>query len=427
MTDDKRNKLVRTKLNTCIRCITAMALVVVVTAIFCFLRSVNRNGLYNALKGRIASSEQAKGAVNVSLLKIEGRRNVGHASAAQNDGDRFSGVDNLDNELPLDSDLAKELKESEGVGSKIPVLLSVFKRAVLAGRGAVASAVGGQLVALGDNVVPDIIGLLNCGDKGLEAAAFSILSRIGTVRALVPLVGKVLTATDSQCRAEMEGQFANIQSAAVVDTLINLMNETDQLSLMANIGSMLSSMEGGYVVSALVNAIPRAKNEKAAREMVDTLSRLNKPSNIVELEKVFSALKDKGVHEATAMALANIGNAQACEVLVKYASDPGVGSMCRDWLATVSSPYGQQALLDIVKSDMDTDLRMSAAIALGNYTSSDLLNELQRLALREADQQVKVAIQDSVGAVISRVSTIPAENNITEEKAGEYVVLERVY
>ncbi len=411
------------RLNTGLRLILTVALVG--TAVFCFFRSVDGNSPHDLLsRGMDQDGQGKKGS---AFVRPETRTNLKAVRVldVKDDGERFPGVGDLDQSPPIDAELLKELNDAGNGGSIASVLSRELKKSVLAGRAAMVNAVSGQLIVLGDKAVPDVMLLLGCGERQVESVAFSVLSRIGTAKALVALIGKTINTADSQYRTEMERQFASIQSTLLIDSLVNMMNESDQPDLRSSISSMLSSMEGGYVVGALVNAIPRARTGEIAREMTGVLSRLNKPSNTLELEKALSLLKEQGIQEAAAMALANIGNAQACEVLVKHSSDPGAGSVCRDWLATVSSPYGQQALLDIVNSDNEADVRMSAAMALGNYTSSDLLNTLQRLLLLEPDQQVKAAIQDSIEMVKAKVVAIPVETVAAGVQDGVSLVLER--
>jgi HEAT repeat protein len=95
------------------------------------------------------------------------------------------------------------------------------------------------------------------------------------------------------------------------------------------------------------------------------------------------------------MGLSNIGNAAACDLLVKFAEDKQEpdNDMYARALASVSSPYGQQALLDILKTDQySPEIRSAAARALGNYESTDVREALLVVADKESDASVRIDI-----------------------------------
>jgi len=371
------------------------------------------------------NTKSSRNGRNLTRIQQTADHIPGRTSITADDGNRFPDIANLDNEDPIQPALLQLIKETENKGCPPSALALLLKEALSARHGATTRFASDKLVSLGDEAVPELMSLLDSEDRRLGSTAFSILGRIGTAKALVALIGKILSTTDSRYAAEMEKQFAGIQTPAVTDTLLRLLKETDQPAFKAKISSLLSSMEGAYIVSALNNAIAVTVSLPDKLELISILARLNKASNIPQLKEILALQKDITVQEAASVALANIGNAEACKVLAGFSDDPRIGSSCRSWLATVNSPYGQQALLDILKSDATPEVRASAAAALGNYISSDLLMNLQNFVTSEPDKQVQNTIQQSITTIKGNIPAIPAEIILPGEQNGETFILER--
>lgn len=281
-------------------------------------------------------------------------------------------------------------------------------------------AISQQLIALGDEAVAHLIELLNCGDCAVEMAALRILSQIGTAEAMAAALGKVLaTARNGEDGARLLNQFANVRTPAVADLLVKMLGETDQQELRNLISEILSVMEGPAVVKALARGIEEPIDQLHMQDCAEIMARLNKPSNIAALEEVLLFSTDATARRAAAIALANIGNAEACNVLAEQAEkQTDISGLCSEALSTVISPYGQETLLAILQmTDYSTEVRAAAATALGNYNSSYVRNRLVNLVNSETDQAVKVAINNSA----DQIGELTAESRLTQTAPSEFV------
>jgi len=279
-------------------------------------------------------------------------------------------------------------------------------------------ALGARIVALGDEAVDVLATLVNSGNPEEEVTAVRLLCRIGTVRAIAVALGRMLGPTPDEAHAvRLLDQFAGIRSPAVAGLLTDMMGETEQVEVMHRIGSILNAMEGPFAVRALADGIANPINEAHRQECISALAGMKRPSNIHALEQMLSDSNDAEVDASIAQALAGIGNQAACDVLVAWAGrSDRQDSIFVSALSSVSSPYGQQVLLNILESSDKTQVRVAAAQALGNYDSTHLRERLSNRASSEKSDIVKTAILDSVQRMERN-----AEGSATSASAGELI------
>ena len=278
--------------------------------------------------------------------------------------------------------------------------------------------IGDRIVALGDDAVRALAVLASSGSPADEAAAVRLLCRIGTTRAIAVALGRMLASSNDQAHvARLLDQFVGIRSSSVSALLVEMMGETEQADLADRIGTILNVMEGPFAVRALAAGLANPLDEEHRRKCLSALAGMTKPSNVSALEQTLRASDDAELDAAIAQALAGIGNQEACERLAEWAHTEE-GTVFAAALSSVSSPYGQLALLDILDGDRDAPVRAAAARALGNYASEDLRMQLSDRASSEENDVVRNAVVDSVQRMTQRAerapSAVPAGGELIE-------------
>ncbi len=265
-----------------------------------------------------------------------------------------------------------------------------------------------RIVAMGDEATEALANLANSGNPQNEIAAVRLLCRIGTTRAIAVALGRILAGSpDAAQTARLLEQFAGIRNPSVSSLLVEMMGETEHADITERIGPILNVMEGPFAVRSLAAGIAEPINAEHRQNCISALAGMQKPSNVSSLAQMLTASEDSEVNAAIAEALARIGNRAACDTLAEWA---GSGSERSDIflaaLSTVSSPYGQQALFDILDAARSVPVRTAAAQALGNYTSADLRKRLTGRASSEESEVVRNAMIDSSTRIGQRAGPV---------------------
>jgi hypothetical protein len=288
-----------------------------------------------------------------------------------------------------DPDVAAELTAADE-------LCALLSEELANGESEKTLAIGARIVALGDDAVDALVILANSGNSENEIVAVRLLCRIGTARAIAVALGRVLAYSPDQAHGvRLLEQFAGIRSPSVSGLLVEMMGETEQVDVTDRIGTILNVMEGPFAVRALAAGLANALNEEHRQKCLLALAGMKKPSNVSALEQMLSVSDDVDIDASIAQALAGIGNEAACETLAAWAGAEQTDIFAAA-LSSVSSPYGQRALLDILDSAEDSPVRAAAAQALGNYVSEDLRKQLSERASSEENDAVRNAMINSV-------------------------------
>jgi len=285
--------------------------------------------------------------------------------------------------------------------------------------------IAGELVALGDDAVPLLIEMVSYGDRAIELEALRVLSRIGTPKALAVALGKTLSGTRYESEAmKLIDAFSDVTNPAVSSLLVKIIGETQDRQLNMEIGVILSGMEGSAVVGALAAVMEETEDQSYRQDCAEIMAGLCRPSNILALEEVLETSKDDFVKLAASLALANIGNQMACDVLLDFAGTARErDNFYAQAISRVRSPYGQTALLNILKTpENSTEVRVAAAEALGHYKSELVKNELVNLVSAEKNAAVNAMMQKSAAAINDMITESGNVQNVTgPEENGDFV------
>jgi hypothetical protein len=90
-----------------------------------------------------------------------------------------------------------------------------------------------------------------------------------------------------------------------------------------------------------------------------------------------------------------------------------------DMLSYIASPTSTNALQDVLANEVVPDVRVNAALALGNIASYTAINELERAAVTDTNAQVRQTAQDSLAREKTRIALAAGVN---EQDLNAYAV-----
>jgi HEAT repeat protein len=280
------------------------------------------------------------------------------------------------------------------------------------------AALSRKLAELGDEAVPALRGLIDCGRREIELEGLRILSLIETRKSIAAALDKLVSNSDNE---QFLKQLSNLRTPAVAQLLVQLMGETDQPELLNSIRNIMAAMEGTEVVDALAVGIENPTDRYHLQDCAAILGELSKPSNIPGLVHLLETSANSISRSASALALGNIGNADACNALALHAKNSkDDAEICLTSLSGVASPYGQQFLLTMLRDDnMAEPVRIASAQALGNFNSTYVRDQLMETSESGVPEAVSAVIEESVeniGEVL--------DNNVAHEvdvNANEFI------
>ncbi|MFO7871949.1 MAG: HEAT repeat domain-containing protein [Kiritimatiellia bacterium] len=288
-------------------------------------------------------------------------------------------------------------------------LVLELRRSILWNRPRRVRAARAALLTVGDQAVPELINLLNSGNPVLETASFNILMDMGSAAAVGAAIGKALSIPeDARHKADILESFASIREKPVVRLLIDMLGRESDASARGRIMEILSVMRGPAVVETLAASIEDPRNSEEIRNSTAVLATLSHTSNVPALADAIQSSGEPTVWRASAVALANIGNPEACTRLIEFSAYEGLSEYCLTALATVSSPPALTFLLDVLAdTEKRPEVRSAAARALGNYPERRAALELTVLLDGEEDIRVREAIAESLDTIISNLDYQP--------------------
>lgn len=256
-----------------------------------------------------------------------------------------------------------------------------------------------ELVSMGNTSVPELILLMNNGNPTVETLAMGLLIQIGTSEALGSALCKLLTTPrDSPTRPVFIRLFTSIQSHAIPEVLVKILGETKDQSVRDNITEILLSLNPYYVLDSLVRAIEHYANKPQSSIYAIIMAQLANPSLIPTFQYLIENNTNPTILWGTAMGLANIGGTVSCEILAKNITyNKKSSALCARALSNIKSESSLPALMAIVgDTKRISEVRNAAGKALGNYSDSNIISQIQYILRTERDETLRVTLQDAI-------------------------------
>lgn len=256
-----------------------------------------------------------------------------------------------------------------------------------------------ELISMGNTSVPELILLMNNGNPTVETLAMGLLIQIGTSEAIGSALGKLLTTPrNSPSRPVFIRLFASIQSPSIPEVLVKIIGETKDQSVRDNITEILLSLNPYYVLDSLVRAIEHYANKPQSNIYAIIMAQLSNSSLIPAFQHLIENNTNPTILWGAAMGIANIGGIVSCETLAKnIASNKKSSALFARALSTIKSESSLPALMAIVgDTKRISAVRNAAGKALGNYSNTNIISQIQQILRTERDGTVRATLQDAI-------------------------------
>lgn len=250
-------------------------------------------------------------------------------------------------------------------------------------------------VVPGRELAPETKARLNCGVSAVEREALRALIHSGRKDALAAALGKLLAVSaDSPDLKDYKAIFADCRDPEIAAWLADFMGKTQLADVRDRVLSILAEIRSAEVIAALVEKKKHPRDTLHGEDCAKAVASCRDPSQVQPLKSLLDHEEDETLQKAAASALANIGNAEACGILIEKASaSDAIAQYCREALAGVSSSYGQEALIGAAAdSSVPVDVRVAVIRALSVQNSVRVQAALKNLNSGSEDPVIRVEV-----------------------------------
>jgi HEAT repeat protein/energy-coupling factor transporter ATP-binding protein EcfA2 len=239
-----------------------------------------------------------------------------------------------------------------------------------------------------DNIIDSLIKDLKDKASAVRESAADALGRIGSDRAIEPLIKAISTDKASYVRMSAADALGRIGSERAIEPLIKAIS-TD-----------------GAVRESAAYALGWIGSERAIEPLI----------------KAISTDEVSAVRMSAAYALGSIGSERAIEPLIKAISTDEVSDV--RWsaayaLGSIGSEGAIEPLIKAISTDEDSDVRWSAAYALGRIGSERAIEPLIKAISTDEDSDVQESAAYALGRIGSERAIEPLIKAISTDKAGD--------
>jgi HEAT repeat protein/energy-coupling factor transporter ATP-binding protein EcfA2 len=301
-----------------------------------------------------------------------------------------------------------------------------------------------------DNIIDSLIKDLKDKASAVRESAADALGRIGSDRAIEPLIKAISTDKASYVRMSAADALGRIGSERAIEPLIKAISTDGAVRESAAyalgwIGSeraieplIKAISTDGAVRESAAYALGWIGSERAIEPLIKAISTdevsavrmsaayalgwIGSERAIEPLIKAISTDEVSAVRMSAAYALGSIGSERAIEPLIKAISTDEVSDV--RWsaayaLGSIGSEGAIEPLIKAISTDEDSDVRWSAAYALGRIGSERAIEPLIKAISTDEDSDVQESAAYALGRIGSERAIEPLIKAISTDKAGD--------
>lgn len=256
--------------------------------------------------------------------------------------------------------------------------------------------------AIASGSVRDIAALLHSGNPASEIEAVRMLAQIGGGDALAAALGKLLTVPeDSPDYKKFINAFADCHSPAVANWLTGALGQAKTEEMRQRVLTLLAALRGPEVIDSLAAALASPIDAMHAKDCAELLAKSSDPEQAAILRDLLATGNTTEIQTLAASGLAHVGSREACAALIETgASSEATAEAARKALATVSSSYGQEALIQAaINPAIPYAVRYAAVQALSTQPGQRTQTALINLAQADSDPALQTAISQTLQTI----------------------------
>jgi len=244
-----------------------------------------------------------------------------------------------------------------------------------------------------------------------EVEAFRSLVQRGDDASLAAALEKLITwPSDDPCFKACLAVFADCRSPVVATWLTDLLGRTQSADTRERVLAILAALKGQAVVGSLAAGLRAPADATHAEDCAMALAGSASPSCIPALKELLeSSDAEDNVRLQAANGLANVGNAEACSILLRASSSARNAELCREAIAGVQSSYGQETLIAAaVDRSLPAETRSAAVAALAHQNSPRVRTVLRNLSSDASTPSLQMEISNALAALEYDENTVVA-------------------
>jgi HEAT repeat protein len=256
-----------------------------------------------------------------------------------------------------------------------------------------------ELVALGDEAVVPLGGLLanEQGDAALWAA--TALARVGTPAAAGALLDRLTQTPEGPYKEDLAKRISNLHNHDSWPLLLDTMVQANDAAVVRAAGAALATMADAPVIDEVIARYDTATTATEVERLAQFVRGIQSPSAsepLLSLAGPASAAPQDSLQDAAIEALARVGDARSVSYLLQRleASPPDAEGQMFNTIARIDSPEARAALLYAAAGNKEVSAergRSAAIYALKNYPDEKTVALLERIVAQEQNEKVLTA------------------------------------
>ena len=270
-----------------------------------------------------------------------------------------------------------------------------------------------------DTIIDSQIKELGAKDSYVRLSAVDALGRIGSEKAIEPLINALNTDTDSDVRLSAADALGSIGSEKAIELLINALSTDTDSYVRLSAADALGSIGSEKAIEPLINALFTDTDSYVRRSAAYALGSIGSEKAIESLINALSTDTDSDVRLSVADALGRIGSEKAIELLINALStdtDSDVRRSVAEALGRIGSEKAIELLINALSTDTDSDVQEIAAEALGSTGGEKAIEPLINALSTAKDSDVRWSVTEALGRIGGEKAIEPLINALSTAK-----------
>jgi HEAT repeat protein/energy-coupling factor transporter ATP-binding protein EcfA2 len=270
-----------------------------------------------------------------------------------------------------------------------------------------------------DTIVDSMTKNLKNEDRYVRWRAAYALGKIGSEKAVDPLIGALTTDEDSGVRGRAAEALGELGSGKAVDPLIGALTTDKDSGVRRRAVSALGELGSKKAVDPLIGALTTDKDSDVRLIAADALRKLGSKKAVDPLIGVLTADEDSDVRLVAADALGELGSKKAVDPLIGVLTadeDRGVRGSAAYALGELGSEKAVDPLMSILVKDKDRYIRRRAVSALGKIGSEKAVDPLMSILVKDKDRYIRRRAVSALGEIGSEKAVDPLMSILATDK-----------
>nr|CBH36822.1 hypothetical protein containing NACHT domain and HEAT-like repeats [uncultured archaeon] len=268
-------------------------------------------------------------------------------------------------------------------------------------------------------VEPLITALTSDEDSYVRGSAADALGRIGSEKAVEPLISALSLDKERDVRASAASALGGIGSEKAVEPLITILTTAKESDVRVSAASALGGIGSEKAVEPLITILTTAEEGDVRASAASALGGIGSEKAVEPLITALTTAKESDVRVSAASALGEIGSEKAVKPLITTltkAKESFVRLSATFALARRGSEKAVDPLITALSSAKESDVRWNAAYALGGIRSEKAVDPLITALSSDKESDVRWRAAYALGGIGSEKAVEPLITALSSDK-----------